>query len=430
MDDDARAVLLDLVASVERHRVFPRRQEFLVTQRARISAFDKLESSQLLRRWGDLTVWSIATLSELGPAPPFVLTERERMREALTKLQELFVQKREEKQSLAELAAWFGWSDLEQVRRVLIALVPLAIFAHFSILMNNVAEEIIVTEQVLRVDPTALFVTPEPEAATVPKQVPLATDQEALGKGAFQLFNDTFASAYREGRVVLIGLPRHGDPDARRHALLVHEYLARRGLTEPTSSPQIFRISDRGKDLAFREEEEVRRALGLRDIKLSNGVEGARAASKGVNVPGKVFIVHGQDHGVRDKIDLYLSKDLRLDTVVMQEQPHGGRTLPEKFEDIAADCAFAVFILTADDKLADPLGKPVVRARQNVILELGFFWGMFGRKRKIAVLVEAPDQMDLPSDVQGFGWIPITGDLARTKELLRKELVAAGLAKV
>jgi hypothetical protein len=35
--------------------------------------------------------------------------------------------------------------------------------------------------------------------------------------------------------------------------------------------------------------------------------------------------------------------------------------------------------------------------------------------------------MELPSDIQGIGWIPITPDLAETKLLLRRELVASGL---
>lgn len=152
------------------------------------------------------------------------------------------------------------------------------------------------------------------------------------------------------------------------------------------------------------------------------GAPGPKAGSK------RVFIVHGQNHGVRDRIDLFLTKDLGLETVVMEAGPHGGRTLPEKFEEMASRCHFAVFILTADDSLKDlKSGKEMKRARQNVLVETGFFWGAIGRRGRVAFLIEADAAMEIPSDLQGLGWIPITADLAETKLRLQKELRAAGL---
>lgn len=145
---------------------------------------------------------------------------------------------------------------------------------------------------------------------------------------------------------------------------------------------------------------------------------------------GSVFIVHGRNHTVRDKIDLFLTKDLGLKTVVMEAGPFGGRTLPEKFEDLARSCAFAIFILSADDSLVDKTtGTEIRRARQNVILEIGFFWGAFGRRGRVAFLVENDPRMELPSDIQGMGWIPITADLAETKMRLDAELRTAGVLK-
>lgn len=141
-----------------------------------------------------------------------------------------------------------------------------------------------------------------------------------------------------------------------------------------------------------------------------------------------VFIVHGRNHSIRDQVDLFLSKDLGLKTAVMQAGAHGGRTLSEKFEEIAATCDFAVFILTADDHLTDLATNSMVkRARQNVVLEVGYFWGALGRRQRVAFLVEADKLMELPSDIQGIGWIPITADLGETKLRLQAELRAAGL---
>jgi predicted nucleotide-binding protein len=149
---------------------------------------------------------------------------------------------------------------------------------------------------------------------------------------------------------------------------------------------------------------------------------------KSAIVKNKVFIVHGQNLSVRDAIDLYLTKELKIPTVVMQAGHFGGRTLPEKFEELASTCSFAIFILTADDILHDQSNnKHLKRARQNVVLEVGYFWGALGRRNKVAFLVDQDPQMELPSDIQGVGWIPITPDLAETKMKLRKELEAVQL---
>lgn len=142
---------------------------------------------------------------------------------------------------------------------------------------------------------------------------------------------------------------------------------------------------------------------------------------------GKVFIVHGHNHEVRNEINIFL-RDLDLQTVVMDAEANLGKTLPEKFESIADECSFAVFIVSADDHLRDYKGKKTIRrARQNVILEIGYFWGTLGRDSSCAFLVEDVDGMELPSDLQGVGWIPITSDLAQTKLGLRRELEAADL---
>lgn len=144
----------------------------------------------------------------------------------------------------------------------------------------------------------------------------------------------------------------------------------------------------------------------------------------------RVFIVHGQNHDLRDKIDLFLTKELKLQTAIMEAGAHTGRTLPEKFEETAQHCSFAIFILTADDVLLDVVSnKNIRRARQNVVLEVGYFWGRLGRRGNVAFLVETHQDMELPSDIQGLGLIPLTSDLAETKLRLVRELKAAGLVE-
>jgi len=142
----------------------------------------------------------------------------------------------------------------------------------------------------------------------------------------------------------------------------------------------------------------------------------------------KLFIVHGSDHAVRDRLDLYLSKELGLSTIVMAAEPMAGQTLPEKFETLAADCGFAIFILSADDHVSYvETGQRVRRPRQNVILELGYFWGRLGRHGHVAFLLDRAADIELPTDIQGIGWIPLTPDLAETKLRLHDELKRAGL---
>ena len=146
---------------------------------------------------------------------------------------------------------------------------------------------------------------------------------------------------------------------------------------------------------------------------------------------GKIFIVHGRNRTIRDKIVTYLIEDLGMsrDMIeVLELEPFRGKTLIEKFEGVAARCRFAIIILSGDDVLWRLLSpKRTKRARQNVILELGFFWGRFGREN-LAFL--ADPGIELPSDIVGVGYIPLTKDLAETKLCLLKELRAAGLVRL
>ncbi len=94
----------------------------------------------------------------------------------------------------------------------------------------------------------------------------------------------------------------------------------------------------------------------------------------------------------------------------------------EKFESHAGAAAFAVVLLTADDRggQEDEL-RP--RARQNVIFELGYFIGQLGRSR-VAVLYS--DGVELPSDMNGVLYTP--ADKAGAWRLkLAREMKAAGI---
>lgn len=65
-----------------------------------------------------------------------------------------------------------------------------------------------------------------------------------------------------------------------------------------------------------------------------------------------------------------------------------------------------------------------MRARQNVVFELGLFIGMLGRD-KVAVLYE--QGVELPSDMSGILYTSLDSDGA-WKLSLGRELLAAGVA--
>jgi predicted nucleotide-binding protein len=138
----------------------------------------------------------------------------------------------------------------------------------------------------------------------------------------------------------------------------------------------------------------------------------------------RIFVVHGHDGEVKETVARFLEK-LDLEAVILHEQPNQGRTLIEKFEVSSSDIAFAVILLTPDD-----VGAPAVessklhpRARQNVILEFGYFMGRLTRTRVCALYKGG---VELPSDYQGVVYIEFDlGGAWRTK--LAQELVEAGL---
>lgn len=112
----------------------------------------------------------------------------------------------------------------------------------------------------------------------------------------------------------------------------------------------------------------------------------------------KIFVVHGHDNSLLTEVNLFLRK-LNLEPVILHEQASRGRTIIEKIER-HSNVKFAIVLLTGDDvgKKNDPDETLKPRARQNVILELGYFMGKLGREN-IALL--CCESIEMPSDYQG-----------------------------
>ena len=134
----------------------------------------------------------------------------------------------------------------------------------------------------------------------------------------------------------------------------------------------------------------------------------------------KVFIVHGHEGEPREAVAGFLRK-IDFIPVILGEQTNQGRTIVEKFED-HSDVDFAVVLLTPDDVGGPKGGDQQPRARQNVILELGYFIGKLGRKNVCAIKL---GDLEIPSDFIGVVWTPF--DLhSAWKTALAKELRDAG----
>lgn len=120
----------------------------------------------------------------------------------------------------------------------------------------------------------------------------------------------------------------------------------------------------------------------------------------------KVFVVHGHNEEILFKTKDFLKK-LQLEPVILRELPNEGRTIIEKFMEYSTQAGFAIVLLTPDDRggsKSDSYEDQKFRARQNVILELGFFLGSLGRKR-VCVLYQK--HLEIPSDYQGVLFVEV-----------------------
>jgi predicted nucleotide-binding protein len=136
-----------------------------------------------------------------------------------------------------------------------------------------------------------------------------------------------------------------------------------------------------------------------------------------------IFLVHGHDNAALQETARFLER-LQQEAIVLREQPNLGRTIIEKFEDYSS-VGFAVVLLTADDRggtTDSPFDAQRTRARQNVILELGYFLGKLGRKRVCALYREG---VEIPSDYSGVLYVRLDEGGA-WRLALAKELKAAG----
>ena len=139
----------------------------------------------------------------------------------------------------------------------------------------------------------------------------------------------------------------------------------------------------------------------------------------------KVFIVHGHDEAAKHAVARFIER-LGLEATILDEQFSEGLTIIEKFEKHAKSADFAIVLMTPDD-----VGAPIqkknelkLRARQNVIFELGYFFHALGRKCVCALYKEG---VELPSDIYGVVYV-LMDEFDAWQLTLAREMKQAGLA--
>ena len=139
------------------------------------------------------------------------------------------------------------------------------------------------------------------------------------------------------------------------------------------------------------------------------------------NKRANVFLSHGHSELLKLKLKDFLQARLGQTPIILSEQPSRGFTVVEKLERVSEMCCFAVILMTKDDQQVDG----GVRARQNVIHEIGFFQGKYGRKN---VVLLAERGIELFTNISGIIRIEFEAEhFEECYEPLRNELESSTL---
>jgi hypothetical protein len=114
----------------------------------------------------------------------------------------------------------------------------------------------------------------------------------------------------------------------------------------------------------------------------------------------KLFLIHGRSTD-RDYLKNYLSNELQVgQVIVLADKFKPMEPIPLMFERYARSVDGAIALVTPDDfgGLAVSPEETAPRARQNVWIEVGWFWGRRGRSK---LLLLRKGGTEIPSDLAG-----------------------------
>jgi predicted nucleotide-binding protein len=131
--------------------------------------------------------------------------------------------------------------------------------------------------------------------------------------------------------------------------------------------------------------------------------------------PASIFVVHGHDDEMREAVTSEL-KRLGVEAVVLRWVRTSDDNLFAKFKAIAGKAKHAIVLISGDDigasfrDFTHPAGGAArleFRARQNVVLELGYFYGKLGEEHVFVFRKGPPitekvvNRFEDPSDLAG-----------------------------
>lgn len=153
----------------------------------------------------------------------------------------------------------------------------------------------------------------------------------------------------------------------------------------------------------------------------------ALSASVTPSTNRNVFVIYGHDQHAKTSLEAMLRR-WGLNPLILDQLPSQGQTIIEKLEAYRTQVNFAVVLATPDDEgnKANHADEKSLRARQNVVLELGMMLALLGRSR-VAILLKDQVKMERPSDIQGLIYIPFKNDVSEARLQLAQEMNAQGI---
>jgi predicted nucleotide-binding protein len=117
--------------------------------------------------------------------------------------------------------------------------------------------------------------------------------------------------------------------------------------------------------------------------------------------PNRIFLGHG-GNPLWSRVHIHLKDELRLDVQAWETESRAGRYPLDVLKQLLDSCTFAVLVETGEDQTGD--GN--LRARQNVIHEIGLFQGRIGFERVALVEQEGIESF---SNIHGLQVIRFPG---------------------
>lgn len=133
------------------------------------------------------------------------------------------------------------------------------------------------------------------------------------------------------------------------------------------------------------------------NVRIGNNVEQSEKRKR-------VFISHGISNEWI-KVQIFLERDHGIPTLELAQEPNLGRTVLQKLEEESLKCSVAVIVMTGDDMTEG--GE--IRARENVMHEIGYFQGKYGLMN---VVLLHEHGVTIPSNIHGLVYIGFPKDTA------------------